>query len=306
MKRKFLIFAVIMFAFFLTVNAQRNEGDEGYAGSETCMDCHEEHYQTYMKNYHAVKRDPRTPGARRGCESCHGPGAVHVDEGGEGGILSLSATAPTAVETKNAVCLECHEKGTVSLWHGSTHENRAVSCSDCHSIHDRHRKSLAKSTQTEVCTQCHRRIESESLRQSHHPIREGKIKCSDCHNSHGTIADKLVDAQHINLKCFECHAEKRGPFLWEHPPVVEDCLSCHTPHGSFRSTLLNAKMPYLCQRCHANSVHSGINELQARSPGEAGQPVYRALNNRAFYRACLNCHTAIHGSNHPSGKSLVR
>ncbi|MES0398123.1 MAG: cytochrome c3 family protein, partial [Syntrophobacteria bacterium] len=96
----------------------------------------------------------------------------------------------------------------------------------------------------------------------------------------------------------------RGPLLWEHPPVVEECLTCHTPHGSPRTPLLKAKMPYLCQRCHSNVGHP--SQLQARSSSESGQSVYRVLNNRGFYRACLNCHVQIHGSNHPSGKSLMR
>jgi len=37
-----------------------------------------------------------------------------------------------------------------------------------------------------------------------------------------------------------------------------------------------------------------------------GLSAFQALNNRAFYRNCLNCHSQIHGSNHPSGKSLGR
>ena len=93
------------------------------------------------------------------------------------------------------------------------------------------------------------------------------MECADCHNSHGTVADKLVDAQTINAKCFECHAQLRGPFLWEHPPVTEDCLTCHTPHGSTHSGLLKAKVPFLCQRCHANVGHPG--ELAARSSADA-------------------------------------
>jgi predicted CXXCH cytochrome family protein len=148
---------------------------------------------------------------------------------------------------------------------------------------------------------CHPSIRAELMRQSHHPIREGKTKCSDCHNPHGTVADKLVDAQDVNQKCFGCHADLRGPFLWDHPPVIEDCLACHTPHGSPRTPLLKAKMPYLCQRCHSNVGHA--SQLQAKNAGDAGQVASRVLNNRGFYRACLNCHVSIHGSNHPSGKS---
>jgi DmsE family decaheme c-type cytochrome len=304
MAKKFLLFSVIILAAVLITTSQRAKGEGIYVGSETCMECHEESYDSYMKNYHAVKGDPRTPGAKQECESCHGPGAIHAEEEGEGPIISLSPKSATPVEEKNAPCLRCHTKGKLVLWHGSTHEGRGLSCSNCHNPHQEYPKGFSKPTQTEVCTQCHKRIRAELLRQSHHPIREGKMECSDCHNSHGTIADKLVDAQYGSLKCFECHANLRGPLLWEHPPVVENCLTCHTPHGSPRTPLLKAKMPYLCQRCHSNVGHP--SQLQARSASESGQSVYRVLNNRGFYRACLNCHVQVHGSNHPSGKSLMR
>jgi len=294
----------MMSVFFLIFSVQRSEGKEGYAGTETCIECHEDSYESYLKNYHAVKGDHRTPAAQGGCESCHGPGAAHAEEENAETIITLGAKSETPAETKNAICLRCHTKRKLALWHGSTHENRGLSCSNCHTIHGQYSKQSGKLAQTEVCTQCHKQIKAELLRQSHHPIREGKIKCGDCHNPHGTIEDKLVDAQYVNLKCFECHAETRGPVLWEHAPVVEDCLACHTPHGSSRSRLLRAKTPYLCQRCHANVAHPSM--LYARRADQAGQSVYRVLNNRAFYRSCLNCHSSIHGSNHPSGKSLLR
>lgn len=279
--------------------------DDGqYAGTDSCMECHEEAYDSYMKNRHAVEADKRTPGAELGCESCHGPGADHAESDGENPILSLSANADEAAGVMSASCLKCHTKGKQVLWHGSEHQNRDLSCSSCHNIHKNYPDNLAQKSQYETCGQCHKKVRSQMLRQSRHPIREGKINCADCHNAHGTVADKLIDAQTISQKCYECHANTRGPFLWEHPPAVEDCLTCHTPHGSSHSGLLKGRAPYLCQRCHSNVGHP--SELSARSNSDAGQSAYRVLNNRAFYRACLNCHIAVHGSNHPSGKSLVR
>lgn len=280
------------------------KADNGqYAGTETCMECHEDAYDSYMRNRHAEAADARTPGATLGCESCHGPGADHADSDGENPILSLRSNAdhPEAINTS---CLECHSKGKQVLWQGSNHQSRNLSCSSCHNPHKNYTDNLSRKSQEETCAQCHKNVRAQTLRQSRHPIREGKVKCADCHNVHGTIADHLIDAQTVNQKCFECHAHTRGPFLWEHPAAVEDCLSCHTPHGSSHSGLLKSKTPYLCQRCHGNVGHP--SELAARSSSNAGQSAYRVLNNRVFYRACLNCHVAIHGSNHPSGKSLVR
>ncbi len=304
MKQIVLTFSTIAFVVVLSLASQRSEGDEGYVGSETCMECHEDYYETYLKNYHAIKGDPRTPAAKNECESCHGPGAVHAEEESPEDIISLGPETETPAGKKNAMCLGCHTKGKLAIWHGSIHEDGGLSCSNCHSIHEEYSRDRPKPTQADQCTQCHQRIKPELLRQSHHPIREGKVNCSDCHNPHGSVAEKLVDAQYVNLKCFECHADLRGPFLWDHPSVVEDCLTCHTPHGSARTTLLKAKMPYLCQRCHSNVGHP--SQLQARRASDADQSIYRVLNNRGFYRACLNCHISIHGSNHSSGKNLMR
>jgi DmsE family decaheme c-type cytochrome len=304
MNKVCLGFSAVILVVFLSIAARPGIGDEGYVGTETCTECHEDKYESYMKDYHATKGDPRTPAARHGCESCHGPGATHSQEESAENIISLGPKADTPVQKKNALCLDCHTKGKVAIWHGSTHEDRGLSCSDCHKIHERDSKSRPNLTETQLCTRCHQRLKPELLRQSHHPIREGKMKCSDCHNPHGSISDKLIDAQYPNQKCFECHAELRGPYLWEHPSVVEDCLSCHTPHGSSSTPLLKAKIPYLCQRCHSNVGHP--SQLQARRADDETQSVYRVLSNRGFYRACLNCHVSIHGSNHPSGKSLMR
>jgi predicted CXXCH cytochrome family protein len=48
----------------------------------------------------------------------------------------------------------------------------------------------------------------------------------------------------VNDTCYQCHAEKRGPFLWEHAPVREDCTNCHSPHGSTQPSLLKARTPW--------------------------------------------------------------
>ncbi len=307
MQAKFFIVLCTALSIFLLSGVTQAAEEAQYAGDETCMECHEEIYEGFWKNIHGIKGDPRTPAAQHGgfvCESCHGPGSVHAEEGEGGNIIALNARSKTPATQKNDVCLNCHSKGKVARWKNSTHDTRALSCANCHNVHQDYPRYMTKRTQTEVCTPCHRQITPQLMLQSRHPIRDGKMKCSDCHNSHGTIADKLVDAQHVNLKCFECHAKTRGPYLWEHPPVVEDCLSCHVPHGSTQAFLLNSRTPYLCQRCHSNVNHP--SDLQARNSQQAGQSVYRTLNNRGFYRGCLNCHSSIHGSNHPSGKSLLR
>jgi DmsE family decaheme c-type cytochrome len=139
------------------------------------------------------------------------------------------------------------------------------------------------------------------LRTSHHPVREGLMGCESCHNPHDGSTPKMIRADWTNELCYQCHTEKRGPFLWEHAPVREDCLNCHNPHGSNHDKLLQAKLPYLCQRCHLNTRHPGTFYDGANSGNTTA-----TASNRAIEHACKNCHQAIHGSNAPSGPYLGR
>ncbi len=111
---------------------------------------------------------------------------------------------------------------------------------------------LAKLTEMDTCFQCHKNKRAEIWRTSHMPVREGKITCSTCHNPHGSYTEALLKEATVNDGCYKCHAEKRGPFLWEHAPVRENCLNCHDPHGSINDFMLKISRPRLCQQCHAN------------------------------------------------------
>lgn len=286
----------------------RNE----YLGAEVCQQCHFDRFESYQNSAHSMADDPRTPAGQQACESCHGPGGNHVAGGGGrgvGGMQNFSDATPPAA--RNEVCRTCHSRGIVALWPGSVHESRDLACTNCHSIHSGHKKLLVAASQPQVCTQCHQQIRAQLLRPSHHPIREEKLVCTDCHNPHGTVTERLISATTINNKCYECHAEKRGPFLWEHPPVRESCLGCHLPHGSTHEPLLRVKRPLLCQRCHNAFGHpSGLLAL-SEEDAAAGQTPYqqRQLGQPAaqlFYRSCTNCHVNLHGSNHPSGKLFHR
>ena len=86
--------------------------------------------------------------------------------------------------------------------------------------------------QADICGTCHQPIRAATLKPSHHPIIEGKVKCTDCHNPHGALTPAMLKQPTINDQCYSCHADKRGPYVFKHPPVEENCLTCHNPHGS--------------------------------------------------------------------------
>ena len=124
-------------------------------------------------------------------------------------------------------------------WQGSAMQRNGVACTDCHTAHAAKDPVLVKATQPEKCFTCHAEQRADSFKYSHHPIREGLVVCSDCHNPHGSPGDtKSLKEFTVNETCYNCHADKRGPMLWEHQPVRDNCLNCHTPHGSNQPRLL--------------------------------------------------------------------
>ncbi|HWH69351.1 MAG TPA: cytochrome c3 family protein, partial [Candidatus Sulfotelmatobacter sp.] len=139
---------------------------------------------------------------------------------------------------------------------------------------------------------------SQANRQSHHPIREGKVSCTDCHDPHGGFGAKMIKADNVNELCFKCHADKRGPYMWEHPPVEENCMTCHTAHGSNHTKLLVRKGPNLCQSCHDWTQHPG-GAYTASGNFTNGAPAKQLVA-----RNCLNCHNNVHGSNGPATRGL--
>jgi DmsE family decaheme c-type cytochrome len=262
-----------------------------YVGSKTCLGCHSSLADVFS---HTLMGRLLKQG-RLQCETCHGPGSEHARLGGGrgvGGILSFEADDPRSAEEKNAVCLGCHERGDRTYWNGSTHQMRGLACTNCHTIMKAVSRKFQLKTawQPDTCFQCHKDRKAQLFRSSHMPIREGKVVCSDCHNPHGSTTEALLKKDSINDVCYACHAEKRGPFLFEHAPVRQNCLNCHDPHGSVNEFSLKLMRPALCRECHAfgHAQTSGLNSAYLMS------------------RSCQNCHTQIHGSNSPAGAFLQR
>ena len=304
---------------------------------KVCTRCHDENdnkailaiYQTR----HGVKADGRTPG----CQTCHGPSDNHVrNPGGKSPRMApdfvFGSKRGSAPDAQNGQCLTCHASGLRTLWPGSDHQTRDVVCANCHEVHAPADKVLSKFTQPDTCYACHQSIRAQSHRLSRHPIIEGKVVCSDCHNPHGSpSASKLLVKNTVNETCWTCHAEKRGPFLWEHPSAMDDCMNCHTPHGSTNPPLLRARAPYLCQECHGDGAPhpgnvysasslpggavanvnqtggvSGSNQLNVQNPITGARVTANNPPAQLAFRACVNCHSQIHGSNHPAGNRFLR
>ena len=293
-----------------------------------CTDCHEPHPETGRS---MLVDEPYV------CYRCHDQTRQLQEIAGPHQLLGPNRfTCSTchkphsrvSSETRTDLCLECHTGSPTSAWHSSYHYREGVACADCHTAHpqaqlsqvvaishthvDRQRLRPMGVADPDTCFKCHPKIFAMASLPSHHPIREGKLRCADCHDSHGQDHASLK-APTLNQLCFECHAELAGPFVWEHAPVTENCAICHNPHGTTANNLLHQPPMFLCLRCHtAHSTHGrslqctrchlvgSVPNLVGGGPPNPMIPTTPA-SRQALFTDCTQCHTQIHGSDFPTG-----
>jgi DmsE family decaheme c-type cytochrome len=288
---------------------------------EVCEICHEKQYEAIRSTAHWMTGDPRTPARQGQCAACHGDLLQHVENEGEGvseGLKALGRRSMMPAEEQNAVCVSCHKEASLLHWQGSGHDIADVGCVACHRVHQADRVR-SRETEADVCYTCHADLRAQFQKPYGHPVRQGKMSCSDCHGSHGGVGEVDLKAFSINEVCYDCHAEKRGPFLWEHAPASENCVLCHNAHGAIHRGALSRRQPQLCQSCHeptaiANNPagpharHSRL-ALSYRTPGapDIGPAIGgRGISRLVMAEGCSNCHNKVHGSNHPAGANLMR
>jgi DmsE family decaheme c-type cytochrome len=268
---------------------QRSTDLTQYVGSEECKSCHEEEFKAYRTSPHfQTTLDTHRGPAWQGCEACHGPGKEHIESDGE--VSKIFSFTKVKSEEASRQCLDCHQLGEDhSNFLRSEHQKQGIGCIDCHSAHKpTTSEGLLKNTQPQLCYGCHLEAKADFMKPYHHRVNEGLVGCSDCHNPHGGFLTKqLRSTAAQDAGCFKCHAEKAGPFVFEHVPVkTEGCVSCHTPHGSSNPRLLRrANVNLLCLECHTLTVDSPV----------PGVPAFH--NQAQKYQACTMCHVNIHGSN---------
>ncbi len=258
------------------------QNPDDYVGNDTCATCHQDVADGLANNPHS-KLALKHGGTGATCESCHGAGKAHVDGGGDvTKIVRFDKLTPKQIDE---TCLGCHAN-THPNFLRSPHAKAGVSCLSCHSIHKSvPQTTLLVATQPKLCYQCHTDIKPSFAMLFHHPVNEGVVKCSDCHNVHGTFENNNLRATaDQDAICTKCHTDVRGPFVFEHAPVKgEGCMSCHTPHGSVNARLLNMpNINVLCNQCHSGVSQDTVHGMSSGSSDSV---------------PCTSCHTYIHGSN---------
>jgi DmsE family decaheme c-type cytochrome len=278
------------------------------ADAPVCAECHEQSHRSTMMTAHGVKNDA----SGSACQSCHGDAAEHVKDSNKPLRNDVLGSKKATAEQKSEVCLTCHAgQRQMAFWASGKHRKADVSCIDCHSVHQdagAGNPKMLKASNAAVaaplantvrnlayktCVSCHRDVRSDIMKPSHHPIIEGKVGCHDCHDPHGALTPVMLKAESYQDLCVSCHADKRGPWIHEHPPVMENCATCHTPHGSSHNRLLAQKPPALCADCHPGGHTHGLYDGRGTIAGVLPS------NIRFEGSGCVGCHRQIHGSNAP-------
>lgn len=278
------------------------------AADTPCADCHAETVSAMETDVHLRVKVFEVGGRTVGCEGCHGDGAAHAESGDPALIRTFAEE--DSVREINATCLGCHDRKGQIGWKASTHAMEGLACTECHAVH-----SEKASQPLSTCANCHGDQTMRFQLPSHHPVREGQMTCASCHDVHSANDSQLITAQRTNDLCYSCHAAHEGPFVFEHEPVTEDCMTCHDPHGSVSNNLLVASEPALCLQCHDFHFHAGYNA--STTPVEVGgiertSPLGANAFNAGFTTRCTQCHSRIHGTDLPSqtvpgrGRGLMR
>jgi predicted CXXCH cytochrome family protein len=294
----------------VVVNGQPYSDDAGYVGDEACKDCHEDQFKAFRQTSHSeLSKISSWKSKVTGCESCHGPGKAHIEEGDPTKIISFKNKSSKEI---SETCLTCHAgREERNNFRRGEHWRNDIGCTDCHSPHsspsgrnisrsityvgtanaekqDFSTLAMLKKGEPQLCVSCHGEVKPDFQKSFHHKVLEGMMKCSDCHNPHGGFELKQTRlATGADAACLKCHADKQGPFTYEHAPLTtEGCTACHTPHGSSNPRLLRfSAVNQLCLTCH--SVAHDVGAVEPAGPQH---------NQNAQYANCTNCHVKIHGS----------
>jgi DmsE family decaheme c-type cytochrome len=271
---------VLLFSSILVAGAAIQpaaaQADAGAYDDSDCAMCHEDVVAAFQKTGHA-----RAPGwgDEGGCQSCHGPGDAHIDEGGDPEKIIRFGTLSAAESSDH--CLACHQtqEKHFSARQG-IHRLGDVGCVECHNPHST-AETMLREKGAALCSQCHQAVAARFGMPRSHPMAETGPGCVSCHEPHAA-GNEHPSRTAMDDGCGRCHFEKTGPFVYSHDTLLVDgCGTCHEVHGSTgRHLLVYESQVNLCYGCHSAGV----------TPGWHSAP--RFLNQK-----CTACHTAIHGSN---------
>lgn len=200
-----------------------------------------------------------------GCERCHGPGSLHVNErlssSEPQGDYDASIVNPAhlTLERRLDVCQQCHQNGSVSLLRDgrTAYDFRpSESLSDYVAFFQAH--DSAESGDIEVISHADRLKLSACFLDS--ITLDTPLECTTCHDPHNGFRDQ--GPEFFNETCIGCHGTDRLALLnasdaLDTHSLDANCIECHMP----KTDLIDAP-------------HSAFTDhwIRVVKNGEGGQP----------------------------------
>ncbi len=252
-----------------------------YAGSEACIDCHEDIYDLKAKSYHKNVT----------CEVCHGPAYAHTQD-------------PTGVKPEiphnRSQCTICHNynpaRPTGFPQIIASQHNPGFFCAHCHNPHNPSvphgtvTKQLFLDAQLDANTIWNELIENEYIdsngaiapkfsglknysdmtlskvfdarkKQIYAILQQAPHTPGDCSACHREIANQKMVSHHASLQCTTCHEVPPGhlinpsAFYVKKPQTKEFCGKCHDKGAKSSEEIPRVDIQthggrYLCWDCH--------------------------------------------------------
>jgi len=169
-------------------------------GAASCLRCHSgSEMRAVQTGPHFDPQIPGTPATQHGCESCHGPGSIHVSRahGGRGfpPLIAFGRGKDKAPRDEQVdACMQCHGAegpiGKTIGFYGSPHDRKSINCSTCHTVHAAEDPVNERETQAATCYRCHRKAKTGHPRFESPSMDIDVLKCSDCHDAHRPLPQR--------------------------------------------------------------------------------------------------------------------
>ena len=205
---------------------------EGFsrAAHEGCIQCHAASVQAFGNSTHRLKLiEPSI-----GCESCHGPGALHVRERtSEVSIVgnfddTIVHPGKQSREINEAICARCHLRG--AGW--SNVRGRSSNDFRPGLLMTDFRVDFAPQNSTgEMKVVGH----FEQMHASRCYIESDTLTCTTCHNPHAAPSAEMK-VEYYQRKCLSCHESKDSGCTLPEPERLaespaDNCVACHMPES---------------------------------------------------------------------------
>ncbi len=315
-----------------TKNTEKNVHPPTEEGD--CILCHSPHSSPYKK---LLKENPTA----KLCYQCHDSeipktNIIHkpVQEGKctQCHDPHQSNNNSFLIEKKPQLCFKCHEKQSKESKMSNIHPPFDDDCSNCHNSHNSPYKNLLTENTPTLCFNCHEGQDQIANSESVHKVITDRKNCSNCHSPHASNNDKFLIKQNTNL-CYSCHNKtikeknttleniylkvKNGKSI--HAPIeLDGCESCHNPHYSKYSFLLNYNFPdnnyveasvenfALCFECHDSDLLTEENTNSATNFRNGNKNMHFLHINGKKGRNCNLCHDMHASENEHLIKSKVK